>query len=229
MTVLIDPRVSEACERTLVSLDVTVKRLPLSSDLEGPVAGHPDLLATKLPQGELLLTRRYYEANRAFFDSLGHSIRLTDEALGPQYPRDVLFDALVVGDTLYGKDGTVSQVLRQEYRRFVPVNQGYARCSVALLSDRAAMTADRGLAEALRRDGVAVLDIRPGHIALPGYNHGFIGGAGGRLNEDSYVFFGNLASHPDGDAILRFAERQKISAVSLSDEPMCDHGGIVCL
>ena len=44
MTVLIDPRVSEACERTLVSLGVSVKRLPLSSDLDRPVSGHPDLL-----------------------------------------------------------------------------------------------------------------------------------------------------------------------------------------
>jgi len=229
MTVLIDPRVSEACERTLISLGVSVKRLPLSSDLAEPVSGHPDLLAAKLPQGELLLTQRYYEANRAFFDGLGHPLRLTEEALAPQYPRDVLFDALAVKDTLYGRGGTVSQVLWKEYRRFVPVRQGYARCSVAMLSDRAAVTADRGLAAVLRRDGVKVLAIRPGHIALHGYDYGFVGGAGGRLNEDTYVFFGDLASHPDGDAIRRFAEEEKISAVSLSDEPICDHGGILCL
>lgn len=229
MTVLIDPRVSEACERTLVSLGVSVKRLPLSSDLDRPVSGHPDLLTAKLPRGELLLTRRYYEANRAFFDGLGHPLCPTAEALEPQYPRDVLFDALAVGDTLYGKEGTVSRVLRREYRHFVPVKQGYARCSVAMLSDRAAVTADRGLADALRRSGVAVLDIRPGHIALPGYDYGFIGGAGGRLPDGTYVFFGDLTSHPDGEAIRRFAEEQKISAVSLSDEPICDHGGILCL
>ena len=229
MTVLIDPRVSEACVRTLVSLGVSVKRLPLSSDLDRPVSGHPDLLTAKLPRGELLLTRRYYEANRAFFDGLGHPLCPTEEALEPQYPRDVLFDALAVGDTLYGKEGTVSRVLRREYRHFVPVKQGYARCSVAMLSDRAAVTADRGLADALRRSGVAVLDIRPGHIALPGYDYVFIGGAGGRLPDGTYVFFGDLTSHPDGEAICRFAEEQKISAVSLSDEPICDHGGILCL
>ena len=229
MTVLIDPRVSEACERTLMSLGVSVKRLPLSSDLDEPVSGHPDLLVAKLPQGELLLTQRYYEANRAFFDGLGHPLRLTEEAFAPQYPRDVLFDALAVKDTLYGREGAVSQVLRKEYRRFVSVKQGYARCSVAMLSDHAAVTADRGLTEALRRDGVRVLAIRPGHIALPGYDCGFIGGAGGRLDERTYVFFGDLASHPDGEAIRRFAEEQKISAVSLSDEPICDRGGILCL
>jgi hypothetical protein len=98
-----------------------------------------------------------------------------------------------------------------------------------MLSDRVAVTADRGLADALRRSGVAVLDIRPGHIALPGYDYGFIGGAGGRLPDGTYVFFGDLTSHPDGEAIRRFAEEQKISAVSLSDEPICDRGGILCL
>jgi len=228
MTVLIDPCVSEACERRLASFGALVKRLPVCADLDRPVAGHPDLLAAKLPNGKLLLTGRYYEANRCFFDDLGLPLTLTEESMSPVYPCDVLFDALPVGDTLYGRKGAVSQTLLRQYDRFVPVKQGYARCSVAMLSDQAAVTADKGLAEALLRDGVEVLTIRPGHIVLPGYEYGFIGGAGGRLSSGTYVFFGNLATHPDGEAIRCFAERHKISAVSLSDEPICDHGGILC-
>ena len=228
MTVLIDPRVSEACERTLVSLGVSVKRLPLSSDLDRPVSGHPDLLTAKLPRGELLLTRRYYEANRAFFDGLGHPLCPTAEALEPQYPRDVLFDALAVGDTLYGKEGTVSRVLRREYRHFVPVKQGYARCSVAMLSDRAAVTADRGLADALRRSGVAVLDIRPGHIALPGYDYGFIGGASGTVDGHA-LFCGDLSLHPNGESIAEFCKSHGKTAVSLSHKPLYDYGTVMLL
>jgi len=225
MTVLIDPRVSEACERTLISLGVSVKRLPLSSDLAEPVSGHPDLLAAKLPQGELLLTQRYYEANRAFFDGLGHPLRLTEEALAPQYPRDVLFDALAVKDTLYGRGGTVSQVLWKEYRRFVPVRQGYARCSTLLIGN-AAVTADTTIAKALTADGMDVMKITPGHIRLEGYDYGFIGGASAVVGNE-VLFFGNIERHPDHAAIVAFITSHGYTPVSLSGDELYDYGGAV--
>ncbi len=229
MTALVDPRLPAVCEKALARLGLAVRRLPSYDGLPRPLSGHPDLLTAKLPDGSLLLSRDYYEKNEAFFCGLGVPLILTEERLSPVYPGDVLFDALAAGDTLYGREGAVSKTLLAAYPRFTPVKQGYARCSVAMLTDGAAVTADLGLAEALRRDGIEVLTVRAGHIALPGYDYGFIGGAGGRLSEGVYAFFGDLLSHPDGEAILRFAEKQKISAVSLSDGPMGDHGGILLL
>ncbi len=203
--------------------------IPPEKRLPDPVCGHPDLVTAKLSDGSLLMTRVYYEETRPFWETLGAAVTLTDETLGASYPRDVLFDALPVGSTLYGKENAVSQTLRAAYPRFVSVKQGYTRCSVAMLSETAAVTADLGLAKALARDGIEVLTIRPGYILLPGYDCGFIGGAGGRLTDGVYAFFGDLLSHPDGEAILRFCEEQKISAVSLSDEPLSDHGGILVM
>ena len=229
MTVLLDSRVSEPCEASLTALGARVIRMPLDRCLPEPVSGHPDMLAAPLPDGSLLLSREYYEENRLFWEKTGIEVTVTDESLGARYPKDVLFNALAVGDILYGKDGAVSRFLLASYSRFVPVKQGYARCSVAMLSGHAAVTADKSLAEALRRNGIEVLTVSPGHIALSGYEYGFIGGAGGRLRDGVYVFFGNLLSHPEGESILQFCERQKISAVSLSDEPLSDHGGILVM
>ncbi len=228
-TVLVDGRMPENMSAALASLGVSVKRMPLCGSLDQPVAGHPDLLAALLPDGALLLSRSYYDTAAHFFDSLGCRIRLTEERLSSRYPYDVLFDALAVGDTLYGKPEAVSRILRSAYRRMVPVRQGYARCSVALFSPNAAVTSDPGLADRLRKDGLDVLEIMPGHIELPGYSCGFIGGAGGLIQENLYVFFGNPDRHPDGERIRVFAERQKISAVSLTDEPLCDCGGLLVL
>ena len=227
MTVLVDPRLSDRCKAALAVLGANVAEIPPCDRLAEPVCGHPDLIGAKLPDGSLLLTGEYYRASRPFWDRLALPIILTEEMLGASYPEDVLFDALPMGETLYGKDGAVSSVLQEKYSRFVAVKQGYARCSVAKLSEKAAVTADLGLAKALVNDGVDVLTIREGHIALPGYDHGFIGGAGGPLTDGVYVFFGNLLSHPDGEAILRFCEGHKISAVSLSEEPLSDHGGLL--
>ena len=228
-TVLVSERLSEACAAALADLGFSVRRMPSDPRLPEPVNDHPDLLAARLPTGELLLTEPYARMTDRFWTSLDAPICLTTEPLGNRYPQDVLLDALAIGERLYGNADAVSTVLRSCYRAFTAVKQGYARCSVALLSDTCAVTADHGLAEVLRRDGVDVLEIRTGHIQLPGYAYGFIGGAGGAVGEGQYVFFGNLLSHPDGETIAAFAESKKINAVSLSDEPLSDRGGLLVL
>lgn len=106
-----------------------------------------------------------------------------------EYPGDILFDALAVNGRVYGKKGFVSRYILRENEVLVPVRQGYARCSVAMLSERCAVTSDRGLASVLSEDGISVLLIRSGYIRLDGYNTGFIGGAGGRLRGRSLLFF----------------------------------------
>lgn len=228
-TVLLASGAPAPCVRALADGGYRVVRLPPFSSLPTPVADHADLLLSPLPAGELLVPRAYYEENKALFDVLDVVLVLDPSCPGNAYPADVLLDALPRKETLYGKEGAVSPLLRSYYRSFIPVRQGYARCSVAMLSDDCAVTADRGLADALRRDGVSVLTIRPGHILLPGYDTGLIGGAGGRLGEGLYAFFGDLFCHPDGETIAAFAAEHKIKTVSLGGGPLSDHGGLVVL
>lgn len=228
-TILTDNRVSGRCMEGLQSLGCAVIRLPSFWGLQPPVSSHPDMLCFRLNDGRLVTVREYYDANRGFFDGLPVKIALTEELIRPEYPHDVLFDALSVGGRLYGRTGSVSRLLVEDAEEFVPVKQGYARCSVALLSGDCAVTADTGLSAALSAHGCDVLLIRPGHIALDGYDTGFIGGAGGRLDNGVYCFFGDVTSHPDGEEIVRFAEKHKIKTVSLSDEPLSDHGGFIVL
>ena len=140
-------------------------------------------------------------------------------------------DKDAIRDLSYGLSKAMfdGRKILSEYEKFVPVNQGYARCSVAMLSDNCAVTSDPTLAAALSDHGVRVLKIRPGYISLPGYDAGFIGGAGGRLDDGTYCFFGDIFSHPDGERIVAFADENKIKTVSLSGEPLSDHGGFITL
>lgn len=225
--VFTDNRVSDGCSKALDALGYVVIRLPSFWGLLPPVSSHPDMLLHKLKDGSILVCRDYYMLAKDVFASAGVKVTVTEEKLAPDYPNDVLFDVLAVGDTLYGKKGSVSRVLMNDYGRFVPVSQGYARCSVAMLSEKCAVTSDGGIADALEKDGLKVLRIRPGHIRLDGFDTGFIGGAGGRFPDGRYGFFGNILSHPDGKAILDFAAENKITTVPLSDEPISDHGGMV--
>lgn len=228
-TILTDNRVSGKCTEGLQFLGCAVIRLPSFWGLQPPVSSHPDMLFFRLRDGRLVTTREYHDANRVFFGTLPAEFTLTDEKLRPEYPSDVLFDALSVGGTVYGREDSVSRLILDDADGFVPVKQGYARCSVALLSENCAVTADKGLYNALSSRGCDVLLIRPGHIALDGYDTGFIGGAGGCFGDGMYCFFGDILSHPDGAEIVGFAKKHKIKAVSLSDEPLSDHGGFIVL
>lgn len=225
--VFTDNRVSDGCSKALGALGYVVIRLPSFWGLSEPVSSHPDMLLSKLKDGSILMCRDYYEIAGEIFSKSGVKVTVTDEKLAPCYPNDVLFDALSVGNTLYGKIGCVSRYLMNDAKRFVSVRQGYTRCSAAMLSDRCAVTSDPGIADALENDGMRVLRIRQGYIRLDGYDTGFIGGAGGRFPDGRYGFFGDITSHPDGEAIMKFAAENKITVVPLSDEPISDHGGMM--
>ncbi len=227
--VLIDNRVSDNCVKGLKSLGYVVVRLPSFWRFSTPVSSHCDMLCSKMRDGSLLISEEYYLLNKEFLDGLNIKLKITDERLGNKYPNDVLFDALTVNDTVYGKKGFVSKHIIADNKRFISVKQGYAKCSVAMLSEQCAVTSDEGLYKALTSCGIKVLLIRSGHIRLDGYSTGFIGGAGGCLHDGKYVFFGDIMLHPDGEKILEFAHKNKISAVSLSNDLLCDYGGLILL
>ena len=95
----------------------------------------------------------------------------------------------------------------------IPVKQGYAKCSLCIVSENAVITADEGLAYTLCRAGLDVLKIIPGCIRLPGYGYGFIGGCCGKLDAATMAFAGDPLTHPDGkkDPLLYGAPWRKTS------------------
>ncbi len=228
MKILVDAKMSSKARNSL-SIYGEVISLPKWKELPEPVSSHPDMLFYPLPDGKILVGRDYYNENCGFFEPLPCNFVFDEKTPSGEYPFDVRFDCLGVDGVLYGKEGFVSEIAKAYYPSFVSVKQGYTRCSVAMLSEKCAVTADRGIASALSKNGIDVLVIRPGHIELKGYDSGFIGGAGALISGGVYGFFGDLLSHPDGEMIAEFADRHKIKAVSLSDEPLSDNGGLLIL
>ena len=226
--VLTDCRLPVECRLKLKELGLEPISLPPFGKIAAPVEAHPDMLVYR--QGNaLLVPAEYLDANRRLFSALGCDVLGIDAPFGPVYPEDVRLNALAVGHTVYGLARGVCREIRESAPRFVAVRQGYTRCSAAVVAERAVITADAGLAEALRRDEVDVLLIMPGHIMLPGYDTGFIGGSGGLIRKGLYGFFGRIESHPQYDEMACFAEAHGTALLSLCDGVLTDWGGLVSL
>jgi hypothetical protein len=88
------------------------------------------------------------------------------------------------------------------------------------------ITYDRGIAKAAEAAGINVLTVDPGHVELPGYDTGFIGGTSGRVG-DEIIFNGDLSAHPDCQAIRQFIEERGLKVRYFSGYPLRDIGSII--
>ncbi len=220
--VIVDTRISEECEASLVSLGHTVIKLPPFPVLPAPVASHPDMLLF-LYRDKLITHKDYYRIAKKEFDRIGKEVILTDEPIGGKYPNDILFNALRLGGHLIGKMDYISEKIKAFPLKQININQGYAKCSSCIVSESALITSDPSLEAAAKKIGVDVLVISHGHIALAGYDTGFIGGASG-VCDDFVAFCGNIDLHPDANRIKSFCASHGKKALSLSDEPLYDLG-----
>lgn len=229
-----DERISEKCERGLMLRGFRVLKMPRYPALSAPMAAHPDMVMFTHNK-RIITTADYCEiADFTFFELSsmvsGISFTVTADRVGREYPADCIFNALVIGDRIFLKTDTASLAVVEYARRaglkIVSVKQGYPACTVLPLGERAAVTADRGMAEAMRGEGIEVTLIEDGGIILPPYEYGFIGGASGNYGKTIY-FLGDIHTHPSADRIIRAAAEKGFSCESLSDEPLSDLGGIV--
>lgn len=164
-------------------------------------------------------------------------IRLSDDIIfadeydfRPDYPENAAFCALILGNLfIHRLDITASKLLNEAKKRgmkLIDCRQGYARCSSCVVDEGSVITADRGLADILRKNGVEVLEISPKGVLLPGYSEGFIGGASGRVG-NTILFNGDLSSHPDYESIVEFIESRRLSVKYFQNLPLRDIGSII--
>lgn len=210
---------------------------PIATTAEA-ISLHPDIIMCKLG---------VYDDSPVF--------RGDRTALGMTYPNDICFNACCTGRYfIHNLKYTSSELLSLIYGFEMPqrtshiskyscnpacfdkdtaaemilvnVKQGYAKCSIAVVDEHSIITYDDGIAKACLGAGMDVLHIRAGHVLLPGYSVGFIGGCSGRIG-DEIVFNGDLSAHPDFHIIKSFIEKRGLRCTWFSDYPLTDIGSII--
>ncbi len=201
--------------------------VPPSDDVAPPLKGHADL--------QLFICHDKIFCRCDMPSSFIKSLRawgevyLCHERPGPAYPEDIPFNVAFTGAAAFHRiDKTEKDIVEHLSRKGIPlinVAQGYSRCSTCIVSEKHIITADAGIDAAAKKAGIESLLIEAGHVRLPGYRYGFIGGASG-LCEDRLFLTGSLESHPHGKAMKSFIARAGVEIVSLSEGPLIDVGSI---
>ena len=219
-------------EERLHRLGHRTLRLPPHPSLPQPVASHPDMLLFFSPNA-IFCTKSYYEIATLEVNEIssiyGAPVRFVEKEYGNEYPRDVLLNALPFGKHLFCNTKTIATELLQLGLESCHVNQGYTKCSSLPLGDQALITSDASIAKCAKEHGIDVLQIQEGHITLPGYDYGFIGGCASfapRGGMNTVFFCGDISEHPDAPKIERFCNLHKFDTVNLHDNRLFDTGTI---
>lgn len=231
-SILVDNRISEECERSLLRLGLTVMRLPACRALPEAIESHADTLIFK-HKNDLFTYADYCEEAAYVFSDLRYfypdlRIHFTSDVPGDKFPEDCKLNALVMNGRLFAREDSLSEAVLDFAKKSglstVNVKQGYPACSVLRLSDTHAITSDKGMAKAIENQGMTVTLIQSGEIELPPYKYGFIGGAC-CVFKDTVYFFGDYTLHPCREKIESAAKAAGVRLYSLATHPLVDLGG----
>lgn len=218
--------------RALEKLGLEVVPVPPKTSLSGAVQSHADMLCHPLG-GARVVVARGESVLRSRLERYGFLVTESVSRIESPYPGDARLNAARVGNRLIANpavlDRTIAESCKENAIGLVPVRQGYAKCSAAVVDGNSILTSDEGIAAAASAAGLDVLKIRPGFIELPGFPYGFLGGTCGMIGRKLLAFAGDVRSHPDYPKIKAWLEPKGVRTISLCGRPLLDIGGILPL
>ena len=182
--------------------------------VDGIVNSHPDMFMCKMGIG-----------------SNSPLIKANKSLIGRKYPDNIPYNGVCLDKYfIHNLKYTAPEVLKKAKsmgKTLIHVNQGYTKCNIVVVDGSSIITSDEGIVKTLiNYPQIDVLQISPGHVCLPGYDTGFLGGASGRIN-DIVVFCGDLSAHPDYYAIVKFISQRGIRVKFFDNFPLLDVGSFI--
>lgn len=225
-TVIVDYRIGRESVETFNKLGINIiYSTPVKVFYES-VNGHPDMQIHHLGGNRFVCIKEVYDYYKKHLPA-GASLICCAENIGGKYPYDVLCNAAALGCAVVCNAKYSAAEIISQYERVINVKQGYAKCSVAIVSENAAITADTAIAKAMTENGIDVLRINEGEIALDKMSYGFIGGACGLVSNDILAVNGNIKGHSSYADIQAFCKKYGVEILELNDKPVYDIGSII--
>ncbi|WP_053956157.1 DUF6873 family GME fold protein [Inediibacterium massiliense] len=230
-TVIVDGRISKTIEKNLKDLKIQILKTPHCKELYDAISYHPDILLHPVTGKDVVIAPNVYKKMAPIFHSLGICTYKGDTILKRNYPENIAYNIGRVGKFAIHNfkytDPLTFKLLQDNEIECIHVKQGYAKCSICVVNEKAIITSDKGIAKQVEKYGIDVLWIHSGYIDLFDLNYGFIGGSCGFVEYNSLAFSGNFKNHPDEKRIFKFLNDYEVKPIFLTEQDPVDIGSII--
>lgn len=231
--VIVDGSIDEEIYGNLKKLNVKIIKTIKCEEVYESISYHPDIVIHPLNHNTLVIAPNVFEYYAEKLDGMGIKLIKGEKWLSNQYPDNIAYNvARLSGVAIHNfkhTDEKLKYYLKKENLSFININQGYSKCSLAVIDQYTGITSDYPMYKKLKSFGFNILLIEPGHILLKGQKYGFIGGASGNLPKDIFILSGSLKEHPNKDIISKFIYENNKELVFLSRKKIVDIGTVISL
>ncbi|MTI49530.1 MAG: hypothetical protein FH761_16985 [Firmicutes bacterium] len=197
------------------------------------ISYHPDIVMHPISHKKIIVAPEVYEYYKEKLKKYGFEILKGEKKLKEKYPNNIAYNvARIFNYAIHNfkyTDEKLKFYLKKEGIELVNVKQGYTKCSVSIVGEKAIMTSDISIYKTLGKLGIDTLLIEQGYIELPGINYGFIGGSTGLLSDKELLFTGRYDDHPSRNNINNFLKKNQVMANIITSEKIIDLGSIIPL
>lgn len=214
----------------LKSLSIEVIPVERCNDIQHGVSSHADMICHHVGDNNIFLYN-YSENLKHTLESYGFNVTYADLKLNPTYPNDIAFNVARVGEKLIcNTKYTCNKIIAGiDKSNIINTAQGYAKCSVLVIDNNSIITSDPNIYTVAQKNGIDVLHISCGFIRLDGYEYGFIGGCGSKIDFHTLFLTGDVNSHPDSERIIDFTKKKGVDIICGSSKTLIDIGSIIPL
>ena len=229
MICFVDYRTSENEINSLKKLNYDVIKIPKDNNLYEAINGHTDIQLNILNKNTIIINKNINESFKKLLNKKNINFIESDSTLSSKYPNNISLNAYITDNYLiHNLRFTDKKILEHcKTKKNINVNQGYTKCSILPLREKAIITNDSGIYNILKNEDFDILLLPFGDIELKGFNYGFIGGVGGMISNNSMAFFGSLDNYAFGNEVKNFLYKYDIKPISLSNTKLIDRGSLL--
>lgn len=232
-TIIVDGRISKEIYENLKKLNLNIVPTIKCKEVPEPIAYHPDIVLHPVNYNTVIVAPNVFDYYNIKLSKLGISVIKGESILGQNYSEHIAYNVGRIGNFVIHNldyiDKKLKYYLEKKNLEFIHVNQGYTKCSMAVVDEKAIITSDRPIYNKLIKLGIDVLLIEPGNIELKGYPYGFVGGTNGNISNKTIIFSGKFNNHMGKESILKFLKNYNKNVIWLSNENIIDIGTLITL
>lgn len=229
MNIIIDYRASKETFDALKQMKFNIVKTPKHKFVYDAISGHPDIMVHKIGDNELITEPSVYEYFKLKLPE--HTVGIGETFLNDKYPGNIAYNVCALSNKIFCNIPNTDRKIFKRYEQMgyeiINVKQGYAKCSICVVSDNAIITADKGIAKAAIQNRIDVLEITNGDVRLDGFEYGFFGGATGLVADNMLAVNGNIERHTDAKRIVDFCANYGVNVISLNNGYIYDIGSII--